>query len=156
MAIGTDAAIIVHGTTDPVDDTTTSAISDGNMSVAADIATWTNDDDAPLAQLILNWQYPSGTIDGNISVHVRPINIDGTADPAVPTSTDPVGLANNFEIATAQAVTTDTPCMCIVSLLNFMMKTSQEYEFYILNSSGVQISANWDLDIVPMSYEPNA
>ena len=156
MTISTDASIVFHGTTDPVDDTTTSSVADGIMSVAADIAAWTNTDDAPSAQLILNWQYPSGTISGNISIHVRPINIDGTGDPSVPTETNPIGFAGNFEISTAQVVLTDTPAMVIVPLVNFMMKTSQEYEFYIYNQSGAAISAGWDLDIVPMTYGPKA
>lgn len=156
MAIGTDAAIEVFGTTDAVDDTTTSSVADGAMSVAADITAWTNDDDAPLAMLVLLWQYPSGTIDGSINIHVRPINIDGTNDPPVPTATDQLGYAGTFQIATAQSATTDTPYTQIIPLLPFATKTSQEYEFYLFNDSGVSMSANWDLDIIPKAFEPNA
>ena len=155
MAIGTGAAVEVFGTTDPVDDGTSLAVNNGAMSTSASISAWTNTDDAPLAQLILLWQYPSGTITGNIDIHVRPINVDGTNDTPVPTATDKVGYAGTFQIATALAATTDQAQMQIISLIPFQMKTSQEYEFYLFNDSGVQISANWDLDIVPKTFEPN-
>lgn len=154
MAIGTDAAIEVFGTTDALDDASTSSISDGAMSVAADITPWTNDDDAPLAQLVLLWQYPSGTIDGHINIHVRPINIDGTNDPPAPTASNQLGYAGSFQISPAQTATTDTVYTQIVSLQPFSTKTSQEYEFYLFNDAGVTVSANWDLDIIPKTFEP--
>ena len=156
MAIGTDAAIEVFGTTDPVDDTTTSAITDGNMCADADIATWTNDDDAPFVKLILRFQYPSGTVDGSVDIHVRPINVDGTDAPPVPTTAASTGYAGSFEINTAVSATTDYPFVALVSLQSFSTKTSQEYEFRIKNVSGVTISANWDMDAIPASVEPNA
>ena len=39
-----------------------------------------------------------------------------------------------------------------IPLSPFSTKTSQEYEFYLFNASGVAISANWDLDAVPKAY----
>ena len=152
MAINTDGTIEEYGTRDAADDTTTSSIADGVMSVAADVATWTNTDDAVEAQLILLWQYPSGTITGTIDVHVRPMNIDGTNDSPVPTATDKLNYAGSFNIETAQSATTDTAYTVKIPLSPFSTKTSQEYEFYLFNSSGVAISANWDLDIVPKAY----
>ncbi len=156
MTISTDSTIEFFGTTDAVDDTSTSAVNDGAFSVAADISAWTNDDDAPGAMLILRWQYPSGTIDGDIAVHVRPINIDGTDDPPAPTTSDPRGSAGGFEISTGQSTTTDTVYEAYVPFRTFATKTSQEYEFYLYNQSGVQMSANWDLDIVPKTIGPHA
>ena len=156
MAIGTDAAIEVFGTTDPVDDGTTSAVNDAAMSAQADITAWTNTDDVPLAMLVLLWQYPSGTVDGTINIHVRPINVDGTNDTPQPTATDQLGYAGSFELETGQAVTTDTAYTQIISLMSFSTKTSQEYEFYLFNDSGVQMTANWDLDIIPKTFEPSA
>lgn len=156
MAIGTDAAIEVFGTTDPFDDTTTSAITDGNMCADADIAAWTNTDDAPFLKLILRFQYPSGTVDGNVDIHVRPINVDGTDDPPVPTTTNPTGYAGLFEISPGISATTDYPFVALISLQSFSTKTSQEYEIRIKNNTGVTISANWDLDGIPASIEPNA
>lgn len=156
MAISTNAQIEFWGTTDPIDDGSTSAVSDGAMSVAADITAWTNDDDSPDAMLVLLWQYPSGTIDGNINIHVRPINVDGTNDPPAPTTTDQLGFAGSFEIATAQSATTDTVYTQIIPLTPFSTKTSQEYEFYLFNDSGVSMSANWDLDIIPKTLGPHA
>jgi hypothetical protein len=37
-----------------------------------------------------------------------------------------------------------------------MMKTSQEYEFYLQNSCGVTMSAGWTLKITPMALGPHA
>jgi len=155
MAISTDAAVEFFGTTDAVDDGSTSAVNDNAMSAAADISAWTNDDDALGVMLILRWQYPSGTIDGDISIHVRPINVDGTDDPPVPTTTDPKGFGGSFEISTGQSATTDTVYPLYVPLRTFSTKTSQEYEFYLQNQSGVQMSANWDLDIIPKTVGPH-
>ena len=152
MAISTGRAIEVFGTLDAADDGTTSAISEGAMSAAADVTAWTNTDDAASVKLILNWQYPSGTIDGDIDSHVRPINVDGTSDTPQPTTANKIGHAGSFRIATNQSATTDTPYVKLISLVPFAVKTSQEYEFYLFNDSGVQISANWDLDVVPSAF----
>ncbi|PCJ26700.1 MAG: hypothetical protein COA94_04705 [Rickettsiales bacterium] len=152
MAIGTDATIIVLGTTDVADDTSTSAIVDGVMSVAADITAWTNDDDAPFANFILNWQSAATTLTGNIFLHVRPINIDGANDSPIPTTADPIGRAGVFEIDGAKAINTDHPYLASIDLRPFTMKTSQEFEFYLFNNTGETIAANWDLDVVPLSF----
>lgn len=156
MAIGTNDAILKFGTTDAVDDTTTSAVNDAAMSAAADVTAWTNDDDAPSAKLVLRWQYPSGTIDGDIEVYARPINIDGTDDQPQPDATYKHAYVGKFVIDTGQAATTDTVYVTYISLWHLAMKTSQEYEFYLYNDSGVQMSANWDLDIVPSTIGPHA
>ncbi len=156
MAIETNDVIEKFGTKDALDDTTTSAVSDGAMSASADITAWTNDDDAPFAKLILLWQYASGTIDGDISIHIRPINVDGTNDTPQPTTSNKIGHCGLFEIDTGQTAATDTAYVAYVPLTPFATKTSQEYEFYLFNASGVGMSANWDLDIVPASFGPHA
>ncbi len=148
MAIDTGSAIEKFGTLDPIDDGSTSAISDGAMSAHADITAWTNDDDAPIVKLIFLFQYPSGTLSGDIDVHVRPINIDGTNDSPQPTTSNKLGYAGSFDIDPGMAATTDVPYVCYVPLTPFSTKTSQEYEFYLFNDSGVPVSANWDLDAV--------
>lgn len=152
MALTADSTIEEFGTKDPVDDGTTSAVSDGAMSASADISAWTNTDDVASVMLTLLWQYASGTIDGSINIHVRPINVDGTNDTPQPTTTDQLGYVGSFNIATAQAATTDTAYTKIITLVPFATKTSQEYEFYLFNDSGVAISANWDLDVTPKTY----
>lgn len=154
MAIGTNAAVPFFGTTDALDDTTTAAINNDASSVAADITAWTNTDDAPAAQAILRWQYPSGTLDGDIDLCIRPLNVDGTTDTPVPTFADPVGYVGTFWVDTSLAVTTDSVLMRSFNLLPWTMKTSQEFEFYLINRCGAQITANWDLDIVPMALGP--
>ena len=152
MAITTDATIFEFGTTDAADDGTTSSVSTGAMSASADVTIWTNDDDAAFASLVLNWQYASGTIDGHILLHIRPMNIDGANDSPVPTTTDQIGLAGRFEIDTTKATATDHAYLAAVDLRPFTMKAGQEFEFYLFNNTGVAISANWDLDVVPITY----
>ena len=156
MAVGADSAVEFFGTLDAVDDTSTSAVSDGAMSAAADITAWTNDDDAPYAKLILLWQYASGTIDGHINIHIRPINVDGTNDTPQPTASNQIGFCGRFEIDTGQSATTDTAYVAYVPLTPYSVKSSQEYEFYLYNDSGVGMSANWDLDIVPATLGAHA
>lgn len=155
MAIGTNDAIIKFGTLDAVDDTTTSAITDGSMSVAADVTAWTNDDDAPGAILRLRWQYPSGTIDGNIKIYARPMNIDGTDDAPIPDAAYKQIYRGEFQIDTGQAATTDTVYLKYIDLYDIAQVTSQVYEIYIFNDTGVSVSANWDLDITPISIGPH-
>lgn len=152
MPITTDGSIEEFGTRDAVDDGTTSAISNGAMSAAADVAAWTNDDDAAQVQLVLLWQYPSGTISGNIDIHCRPINIDGTVDSPQPTTGNRIGYVGSFEIDSGQAAATDVAYTAVISLVPFSTKSSQEYEFYIFNDTGVTVSANWDFDVVPKAF----
>ena len=156
MAISTDDLILKFGTLDAVDDGSTSAITDGAVSAQADITAWTNDDDVENAALILRWQYTTGTIDGDIFIIARPINIDGTDDAPQPDSTYKGIRLGRFEIDPSQATSTDTVYMSFISLLPVTMKSSQEIEFYLWNETGVTIAANWDLDIVPITSGPKA
>lgn len=52
MAISTDAAVEFFGTQDTVT-SSSSSVADNAFSVAGDITTWTNDDDAPMASIVL-------------------------------------------------------------------------------------------------------
>ena len=156
MAIGTNDPILKFGTLDAVDDGSTSAVANGAMAAAADITAWTNDDDAPGANLILRWQYPSGTISGNIEIYARPINIDGTDDQPQPDAAYKHAYVGKFVIDPNQVAATDTVYNAYVSLWHLSMKTSQEFEFYPFNASGVSMSANWDLDIAPVTVGPHA
>ena len=152
MAINTDGTIEEFGTKDPLDDTTTSAVSDANMSVQADAAEWTNTDDAAEIQLVLMFQHASGAISGSINVHVRPIEVDGTNDTSIPTTADQLGYAGSFLMDASQATATDTFYTAKIPLTPFSTKTQQKYEFYLFNDSGQAMSANWDLDGVPKAY----
>ena len=152
MTINADGTIEEYGTRDALDDTTTSAVSDANMSVQADAAEWTNTNDAAEIQLILMFQHPAGSISGSINVHVRPIEVDGTNDTPIPTTANPLGHAGSFQLDASQATATDTFYTTKIPLTPFSTKSQQKYEFYLLNDSGQTMSADWDLDGVPKAY----
>lgn len=157
MAIGSNDAIEKFGTLDTVSaGGGTSAVNDAAMSAAADAAAWTNDDDAPDVVLILKFQKPSGTPDGHIYIHVRPINVDGTDDAYQPDATDRVSQAGVFQVPTGLGNATDVTCVKQISLLPFQCKSSQEYEFYVFNDAGVTMSAGWTLKVRPVTMGPHA
>ena len=158
MAIGTDANIDFFGTADQLDDTTTSAITDGSFSVAADISAWTNDDDAKLALFKIKWQYASGTIDTGARIHLyaRRMNIDSTEDENTPSATYRHAHVCSFIVDTALGTSTDQEILAVGSLEHLNAETSQQYEFYLENATGVTIAANWDLRIYPKASGPHA
>lgn len=156
MAIGTNTAVPFWGDTDALDDTTTSTVADNASSVVADVALWTNTDDAPAALIILRWQYATGTIDGDIDIHVRSMDIDGTTDVPIPTFANPTGYVGTFQTDKSVGTATDQVNMRSVNLLPWMMKTSQILQFFLINRSNVIIAADWDLDIVPVALGPKA
>jgi len=156
MAIGTNDAIHKFGTQDVVDDTTTSAITNTSFSVAADITSWTNDDDAPLADMVLQWQYPSGTISAGavINIYAQLMNIQSTNDAAVPDASNKKTYLGFFQIDEGLAATTDEFVTAHIVLPNTY--SSQVYDFYLENKTGVTISANWNLWITPKTIGPHA
>lgn len=155
MAIGTNVAVPFYGTLDPLDDTTTATVADNAASVANDVAPWTNSDDAPAAIVILRWQYATGTINGDIDLHIQPQGIDGTDTP-IPTFGNPMGYVGTFDVDASVGTATDQVNIRSINLLPWMTKTSQVFEFFLINRSGVIIAADWDLDIIPMAMGPKA
>lgn len=157
MTISTNDAVDKFGTTDTVSiGTGTSAVSDGAMSASGDVVSggWTNDDDVSLATVVLTWQYPSGTINGKINLHLRSININGTTDEPQPSTSSQTGYVQTFDVATTQSATTDTSYKVLVRLPN--EKTSSAYEFYVYNDSGVTMTAGWTLKVTPLGKGPKA
>lgn len=155
MAISTNDLIPKFGTTDTIDDGSTSSIANAAFSVAADISAWTNDEDAPYARFILKCQWGTVTSVANksIIVHARPINIDSTNDPVAPSASRVVPIA----VFTVYAAATTTDYYYESSLAELsVLKTSQEFEFYLENLTGQTISANWVLKIVPVAFGPKA
>ena len=154
MAIGTNATVWYFGTEDTVDDGATQAVTTTSFSV--DQATWTNDDDAPFASFVLKWQYPSGTITTTgIHLFARLLNTNSTTDEPVPSATWAGHYLGSFSTGTGMSATTDYAVETGPVELP-MMKTSQEYEFYLQNTCGVTISAGWTLKITPMAIGPHA
>lgn len=159
MTISTNDAVRKFGTQTTVTaGGGTSAVSAtaGTYSASGDAATWTNSDDVPLASFVLKMQYPSGTITtGGIQLMARLLNNDGTGDEPAATANWLSHFIGNFSTGTGMSATTDyyiamgpveLPCV----------KSAQEYEFYIVNNCGVQITAGWTLKITPTTDGPKA
>lgn len=151
MTIGTDAAIEFFGTQDTLG-TSSSAVANTAFSVAADLSTWTNDDDAPMATAILLANF-SVAPDANsaINLFLRPLNIQSTNDGDVPDANFGhiyVGSFKLNDVTTAQYIAID------IRLPN--TKTSQEWEFYVENNSGQSLPAGWDIYVTPKTIGPHA
>jgi len=158
MAIGTDDAVDKFGTQDVVSaGGGTSAVLDAAYSVTADAAAWTNDDDAEFASFVLKFQYPSGTIvaDG-IHLFARLMNIDGTNDEPVPDANFEEHQLGSFIPDTGLAALTDTYISLGYDVELPNMYSSQVYEFYLKNDSGVTLTAGWTLKITPKAKGPAA
>jgi hypothetical protein len=155
MPIETNAAVWFFGTETAVDDGSTQAISNAAFSV--DVATWTNADDAPQASFVLTFQFPSGTITtGGIQLYARLLNTNGTTDAPVPSANYLSQYLGSFDTGVTQMAATTNYALQTGPVDLPLMKTSQEYEFYLQNSCGVTMSAGWTLKITPMALGPHA
>jgi len=151
MAIASGAAIDFFGTKDDLDNTS-AAVSDGAFSVAAGLDEWTNDDDALFASVMFEGTFASNpAADGVVNLYVQLLNIDGTNDAPVPDANykhDLVGIFHVDAVTSAQFITE------IIQLKND--KTSQQYQYYIGNESGQQLSAGWIIHPTPKAVGPHA
>ena len=151
MTISTDAAIHVFGTQNTLG-TSSSAVADDAFSVAGDLSTWTNDDDAPQASVILLANFSvAPTANTSINLYLRPLNMQSTNDGDVPDANFQHMYVGSFplnDVTTAQYILID------ISLPN--TKTSQEYEFYVENKSGQSLPAAWDIYVTPKTIAPHA
>ena len=156
MAIGTNATVFYQGTEDLVTaGGGTAAVTTTSYSASSDCVEWTNDDDAPMAAFVLKWQYPSGTITtGGVQLMCRLKNIDSTNDEPALTANWTGHFLGNFTTGTGMVATTDYYTQ--VGPVDLPLKmASQVYEFYLLNSTGVTMSAGWTLKVTPLAYGPN-
>lgn len=152
MAIGANDTIVKFGTLDDLD-STSSTVADGAFSAAGDLATWTNDDDAPMGAVVGLFTFGTAPTAGEtIDLYVRPLNIaDTTKDQNAPTADQPVTYLGSFVL---DDVTTEQVLMIDVSLP--LVASSQQFEFYIRNNGGQTLSAGWSLQITPKTYGPHA
>ena len=157
MAIGTDDAIRKYGTEDTVTaGGGTSAVSSAAYSASGDAAAWTNDDDSDQASAVLKFQYPSGTITtGGVQLLCRLLNIDSTNDEPALTANWTGHYLASFRTGTGMSATTDYYIQSGPFLLP-SKQTSQEYEFYVLNSCNVTMTAGWTIKITPVADGPHA
>lgn len=154
MAIGTDASIDFFGTQDTTG-TSSASVVNAAISLASDLSTWTNDDDASTAAFVLEFTTATtGTANTFIDLYCRLLNIGdaGTEDEEAPDVTNFLhrylgSFPHNNPSTSAQT------SALIAGLPN--TKTSQEYEFYIVNNLGQTISAGWDLHVTPVAKGPH-
>lgn len=151
MVITTDAAIHVFGTQDTLG-TSSAAVANDAFSIAGDLSTWTNDDDAPQASVTVLANFSvAPTASTALNLYLRPLNVVSTNDGDVPDANFQHIYVGSFplnDVTTAQYITID------IFLPN--TKTSQEYEFYVENKSGQSLPAAWDMYVTPRTIAPHA
>lgn len=155
MAISTDALIDFFGTQTSVDDGSTSAITDGSFSVAADISTFTNNDDAPFCVMVFRCQWATLPTDHtSIDIFARKLNIEGTNDSPVPDAANLDQRIGAFTVDGTVAINTNT--FLVTDWLRLPNhKSIQEYDFYFQNNSGQTITAGWAAWITPATGGPH-
>lgn len=155
MAIETDDVIVKYGTQDQVDDGSTSAIANNAFSVAADINNWTNDDDAPIGQAVLECQFDTTmpTV-GSIGLYARCLNVVGANEPEVPSDNFPGVFVGSFLIPFGVAA--DTNFFTTIPMLQLPgFLTSQVIDWYLKNNGTSQtIGVDWNLWITPLTHGP--
>lgn len=155
MTIGSGDVILKFGTQDTVSSGNTSAVANGNCSVTGDAATWTNDDDAPFADFVLQVDPASApSAGGTVVLYDRLHDIDSTNDAPVPDANYKGQRIGSFLIdadASAHYVPITGGPVPIPG-----QYTSQVHEFYIENRIGVSIDAGWTLKVTPVTYGPHA
>lgn len=151
MAIGTDAAVEFFGTQDTLG-TSSAAVGDGSFSIATDLSTWTNDDDAPVASVTVLANFAvAPDASSTLNLYLRLLNTVGANDAPVPDTVYRAVYVGSFPldlVTTAQYSTLD------IILPN--TKSSQEYEFYIENTAGQSLPAGWDVYVTPKTIGPHA
>jgi hypothetical protein len=151
MAISTGTAIEFFGTQETLG-TSSGAVSNGAFSVAGDLSTFTNTDDAISASVTLLANFSvAPTASTALNLFLRLLNVEGTNNNPVPDANFQHNYVGNFPLndtSGAQYITLD------INLPN--SKTSQEYEFYIQNESGQTLIAGWDVYVTPKAIGPHA
>ena len=151
MAIGTDAQIGFWGTQDTLSNST-SAVTSTSYSVSGDQTTWTNDDDAENARVVLALTYGSSpTAGGVVSLYMRRLNIDSTNDEPTPDSDNQGSFVGSVRV---DAVTSAQYLAVDIALKGFI--TSQTYEMYIHNGASQTLSSGWTVKITPTAPGPHA
>ena len=151
MAISTGSAIEFFGTQDTLG-TSSAAVADAAFSVAGDLSTWTNDDDAVSASVTLLANFSvAPTANTSVNLYLRLLDVQSTNDGTVPDANFQHTYVGSFPLndsTVAQYITID------IGLPNSV--TSQQYEFYVENQSGQSLPAGWDIYVTPKAIGPHA
>ena len=151
MAIATGAAVEFFGTQDTLG-TSSAAVANDAFSIAGDLSTWTNDDDAVSASVTLLANFSvAPTANTSINLYLRLLDVQSTNDGTVPDANFQHTYVGSFPLndsTVAQYITID------IGLPNSV--TSQQYEFYVENQSGQSLPAGWDIYVTPKAIGPHA
>jgi hypothetical protein len=149
MAISTDSLVEFFGTQDTL---TGSGGTVADAAFGAVATTWTNDDDAPTASVVLDCSFTTAP-DANsvVNLYLRPLDIQSTNDQDVPTANFQHTFVGSFPV---KDVTSQQFSQLVISLPN--NAASQQYNFYIENNAGQTMDSDWDLHITPKTYGPHA
>ncbi len=155
MAIGTDAAVKFYGTQDDLASSSALVAAAANsFSIASDLVTWTNDDDAPEAAITLQLTMDTAADDNSgVNMYFRTLNVVTTTDDAVPTAVYRHTYIAFFPVAPVPALTIQRSTI-VVPLPNY--KTSSVWEVYIENQTGQIIEAGWTVFVTPITIGPHA
>lgn len=154
MAIGADAAIDFFGTQTEITAATPGAIVNDAFSAEADITSWTNADDAPLAMMTLVVTFGTAPTDGTyIDLYAQPIDVESTGDAPEPATDYLHTYMGSFPV---DNVTSEQHLTLEIYLPNY--KTSSVYDFAIHNNgTGQSISTDvWELWITTKTRGPHA
>lgn len=150
MAIGADSTIDFFGTQDTLGTTSADVLTTA-FSVAGDLSTWTNDDDAPKASVVLLADFTVAPAVGDvINLYIRLLNVQDTNDASVVDANYKYKWVGSFildNVTTAQYITIE------IDLPNNI--TSQQYEFYVENSTLQTLPAGWDIFVTPKTIGPH-
>lgn len=161
MAIGSNDAIYKFGTQTELTVASPGSVANGAFSAASDVSDWTNSDDAPLASFVLVLQDLSAapTEGDAIGLYCKPLNIvNTTGDHYGPVIDDCETIyMGSFTVSDLDPAATDDNYM-LGPLPLPVVKSSQEFEFYIKNDmTTVSIdAADWELWITPLTVGPGA
>jgi hypothetical protein len=152
MAFATGAAIDgFQGTFDGID-SSSSAVSGNAFSVAADVSTWTNTENAQQAALSMVVTFATQVAVGDhINVYGRRMNVNGTTDEVEPSASYRHPLCGVLPIGPG---TSSQQINGIIDLPN--MEAAQEYDFYFEVVSSQTMSSGWTAHINNKATEPAA
>lgn len=158
MAISADAAVYFFGTADDLSTTaTTTTLATDTISAASDLDEWTNDDDSPLVSFLLevdDWS-AAPTAGETVDLYVSLVSVNGTNDEPVVDANYNGHYVGSFLVDAADAA----QYLVLGPTALPVLATSQEYQFYVKNSTSVTmgtVSDEWRLKVTPVTYGPHA
>ena len=151
MVIAVNAAIDFFGTKDDLA-SSSALIAIGGFSIASDLVTWTNDDDALEAAITVELTMDAVAADNSgVNVFFRALNVDGSNDDMIPEAEyrhTPMG-----HWAVLNGITTIQRTTRRIALPNY--KTSSVWEVYLENLTLAVIDAGWTVFITPITTGPH-